>query len=94
MLNVIVREKVKNHEKWFKGFNEDASNMKGSLGGTIFQLDEDPNQHYIIFEWEDRKNMDSFLKFLESDAMKLILEKAGVVEHEHYACEKVTKFKK
>jgi len=94
MFNVIVREKVKNHEKWLKGFNEDASNRKGSLGGTIFQLDKDPNQHYIIFEWEDRKNLDSFLKFLESDAMKPILEKAGVVEHEHYACEKVAKFKK
>ena len=93
MVNVIVREKVKDHDMWIKGFNDDAKNRTGSKGGTIYQLDGDPNQHYIVFEWSDRKSLDAFLKHLESDTMKPVFEKAGVLEHEHHISEKATKFK-
>ncbi len=89
---MIVREKVKDHDKWLKGFIDDVKNRAGSKGGTIYQLDGDPNQHYIVFEWGDRKSLDAFIKVLESPAMKPILEKAGVLEHEHHVSEKATRF--
>ncbi len=93
MVNVIVKEKVKDHDKWFKVFLEDAKNRGGSLGGTVYQCAEDPNQHLIVFDWKDRGSLDAFFKVLESDAMKPVFEKAGLIEHEHHICEKATKFK-
>ena len=93
MVNFIVKERVKDHDKWLKVFLEDAKNRSGSLGGTIYQHSEDLYQHYILFDWKDRKSLDAFLKVMESDAMKPIFEKAGVIEHEHHVCEKTTKFK-
>jgi hypothetical protein len=93
MVNLLVKEKVKDHDKWLKVFIEDAKNRNGSLGGTIYQFAEDPNQHVILFEWKDRKSIDAFFKVLESDAMKPVFEKAGLIDHEHHICGKATIFK-
>ncbi len=79
MINVIVYEKVKDHDKWLKAFNADAPNRKGSMGGTIHQFDGDPNRHYIVFKFSDQGAHD-FLNFTKSPTGQKIFKDAGVLE--------------
>jgi hypothetical protein len=65
LINIVVYEKVKDHAAWLKGFNADAPNRKGSMGGTLMQFDGDPNSHYIMFEFSDEGAQD-FVKFAKS----------------------------
>jgi hypothetical protein len=93
LTQVIVHEKVKDHAKWLKGFQNDAVNRKGSMGGVIYQLVEDPNQHYIVFEWDDEAVLD-FINLMETPMMKKVFREAGVIEQTFKLCSPTTKFEK
>lgn len=92
MANVVVYERVKDHAKWLKAFQNDAPNRKGSMGGTIYQLAEDPNKHYIVFEWDD-KEVSNFMNLTKTPMMKKVFEEAGVLEQTFKLCSP-SKFKK
>jgi hypothetical protein len=93
LVHVVIYEKVKDHAKWLKGFNGDAPNRKGSKGGMIVQFDEDPNKHYIIFEWSEKEARD-FLKFSKTPDMQKVFKEAGVVEQTIQLCSSGIKFDK
>ena len=92
MANIVVYEKVKDHAKWLKVFQKDAPNRKGSMGGTIYQLIEDPNRHYIVYEWSDRE-VSNFMNLVGTPMMKKVFEEAGVLEQTFKVCSS-TKFEK
>ncbi len=85
MINVVVYEKVKDHAKWLEGFNADAPNRKGSMGGTILQFDGDPNRHYIVFEFSD-KGAHDFVNLAKTPTMQKIFKDAGVLEQTMQLC--------
>ena len=93
LTHVIVHERVKDHAKWLKGFQNDAVNRKGSMGGVIYQLGEDPNQHYIVFEWDDEAVLD-FMNLMGTPRMKKVFEEAGVAEQTFKLCSPIIKFEK
>jgi hypothetical protein len=93
LINIVVYEKVKDHEMWLKGFNADAPNRKGSMGGKILQFDGDPNRHYIVFEFSDEGAHD-FVKFAKSPKMQKVFKDAGVLEQTIQLCSKTIKVDK
>jgi hypothetical protein len=93
LINVVVYEKVKDHATWLKAFNADAPNRKGSMGGAILQFDEDPNRHYIVFEFSDEGARD-FVKFAKSPTMQKVFKDAGVLEQTVQLCSTTIKVDK
>jgi ABC-type molybdate transport system substrate-binding protein len=93
LINIVVYEKVKDHAKWLKGFNADAPNRKGSVGGTILQFDGDPNRHYIVFEFSDEGARD-FVRFAKSPTGQKIFKDAGVLEQTIQLCSTTIKVDK
>jgi hypothetical protein len=51
LINLIVYEKVKTHDKWLRDFNADTHNRNGSTGVTLLQFEGDLDRHYIVFEF-------------------------------------------
>jgi hypothetical protein len=93
LINIVVYEKVKDHAVWLKGFNADAPNRKGSMGGTILQFDGDPNRHYIVFEFSD-DGAQGFVKFAKSPTGQKVFKDAGVLEQTIQLCSKTIKVDK
>jgi heme-degrading monooxygenase HmoA len=85
LVHVVVYEKVRDHTKWLKTFNGDASNRKGSRGGEILQFENDPNTHYIVFEWSDEEAHD-FADFAKTAEMRRVSKEAGVLEQTIQIC--------
>ena len=69
MTYVIVHEKVQNHAKWLEGFNRDAFHRTGSRGGVIYQVEGNPNEHYIVYDWDDQAAK-NFLALTKSPEMQ------------------------
>jgi hypothetical protein len=93
LIKVVVYEKVKDHAMWLKGFNADAPNRKGSMGGTILQFDGDPNRHYIVFNFSDEGAHD-FVKFAKSPNGQKVFKDAGVIEQTIQLCSTTIKVDK
>ena len=91
MTTIVVYEKVKDHDKWLDGFNADAHNRKGSEGGRILQFDDDPNSHYVIFEWSE-KEASEFVEFIKTPTMQKVFKDAGVLEQSFTLCSTSIKF--
>ena len=93
LINIVVYEKVKDHDMWLKGFNADAPNRKGSMGGKILQFDGDPNRHYVVFEFSD-EGAHAFVEFAKSPTMQKVFKDAGVLEQTIQLCSKTIKVDK
>jgi len=78
MMHAMIRQKVKDYEAWKKVFDEDGANRKmaGSKGGHVFRALDDPNNVFVLVEFEDK---DKATKFMSSDGLKEAMKKAGVI---------------
>ena len=78
MVNVIVRHKVEDFGKWKPLYDEHASARKeaGCQSDQVLQNGEDPNDVAVYFDWD---NLENFKKFADSDDIKEVMQKAGVV---------------
>jgi quinol monooxygenase YgiN len=85
LTHIIVHEKVRDHAKWLEGFNRDAFHRTGSRGGVIYQIEGNPNEHYIVYDWEDKAAKD-FLALAKSPEMQKVFRDAGVLEQEFTVC--------
>jgi hypothetical protein len=92
LVNVVVYERVRDHARWLEGFRKDAPNREGSMGGFIYQLKDDPNKHYIVFEWDDKGAAD-FINITKTPQMKKVFDDAGVLEQTFKLCSSI-KFEK
>lgn len=78
MTNLLVHHKVEDYGKWKPVFDEHGSfrNESGSNGGRVFRSADNPNELFILFEWDSVENAQ---KFAQSDSLKEAMQKAGVV---------------
>ena len=78
MANLLVHHQVEDYEKWKPIFDGHASfrSQMGSKGGRVFRSNENPNNIFILFEWDSIENAQ---KFSQSDNLKEIMKKAGVI---------------
>jgi heme-degrading monooxygenase HmoA len=78
MMHALIRQNVKNFDEWKKVFDEHGSvrKMAGSMGGHMFRALDDPNNVFLLLEYED---LDKAKEFMNSDGLKETMKKAGVV---------------
>ncbi|MEJ2050320.1 MAG: cyclase [Calditrichota bacterium] len=79
MVQVLVRHKVKNYSNWKTVFDNfiDTRKSGGEKSWKIWHPDDDPNNLWMLFEWDNINNAHSF--FDRTD-LKDTMNKAGVIE--------------
>jgi len=79
---MLVHNKVKDFGKWKPFFDRHESTRKtsGSKSAQVLQNIEDPNDVFILFEWDSVENAK---KFGTSEDLKKIMEQAGVIGIPH-----------
>lgn len=82
MPHTLVHHKVRNFAQWKPFFDRDETTRKtsGSKGAQVFQNSDDPNDIFILFEWDSIENAK---KFVSSDDLKKTMEQAGVIDVPH-----------
>ncbi len=93
MTHVIIHEKVRDHREWLELFNRDAFHRVGSRGGAIYQVEGDPNEHFILYDWDDKGAKD-FIAAAKSPEMQKVFRDAGVLKQELMVCPNEIKFQK
>jgi hypothetical protein len=75
---MLVHHEVKDYDAWKKVFDEFEPVRIKHGGGSyhIFSLDGDPNDVYILFEWDSKEKSK---KFGDLKELHEAMEKAGVV---------------
>jgi quinol monooxygenase YgiN len=61
-MKVIVRRLLKDYDAWLPVVN-DRNPMRreyGSRGGTVYRSARDPNEVYLVFEWDDQKSIRAY----------------------------------
>lgn len=78
MASLLVHHKVEDYNKWKPIFDEHSSfrAQNGSQGGRVFRSLNDPNDLFILFEWDSIANAQ---KFAQSDNLKETMKNAGVI---------------
>lgn len=78
MTYMLVKHKVKDFAKWKPEFDQNSSMRKknGCRGGQLFHESKDANSVIVLLEWD---NIDIARRFSESDDLKQVMEKAGVI---------------
>ena len=66
-MNIIIKRKLKDYEAWKNVVSEfDGLRMKyGSKGATVYRNANDPNEVYLVFEWEDGKPYTNYFNLPE-----------------------------
>jgi heme-degrading monooxygenase HmoA len=77
MAQFLVHHKVEDYNKWKPFFDQHSAfrAQNGSKGGKIFRSSNNPNEVFILFEWDSIANAQ---KFAQSDSLKETMQKAGV----------------
>jgi hypothetical protein len=75
---VLIRHSVEDYPKWKAAYDEHKPERvkAGVTDNKLFQDADDPNMVTIIFDTED---LERAKEFTSSDAVKEIMQKAGVV---------------
>ena len=78
MAHLLVHHKIEDYSQWKPSFDEHASQRSesGSQGGKVFRSVNDPNELFILLEWDSLENAQ---KFVQSDKTKEAMKNAGVV---------------
>lgn len=82
MAHFLVHHKVEDYKKWKPVFDS-HSNFRaenGSLGGKVFRSADDPNDVFVLLEFQ---NIEVVKKFAQSDGLKEAMKDAGVVSMPH-----------
>jgi heme-degrading monooxygenase HmoA len=77
MAHMLVRSNVEDFAKWKEAFDGDIGfrESRGSRGGHVFQNASDPNEVFVLLEWD---TMDNLQQFAQSDELKEKMQKAGL----------------
>jgi heme-degrading monooxygenase HmoA len=78
MAHILVHHKAEDYGKWKSAFDAHQSfrSENGSKGGKVFQSANNPNEIFVLLEWE---SMESLQKFSQSDSLKEAMKEAGVI---------------
>jgi heme-degrading monooxygenase HmoA len=79
MAFTLIRHKVKDFAKWKPVYDQHGATRKkgGSKGAHLFRNANDPNELWILIEWDDLKKAHAFY---ESDDLRRTMENAGVID--------------
>lgn len=77
MAHILVRMNVEDYVKWKEAFDEDVGFREsgGSRGGHVLQNASDPNEVFVLLEWD---TMDNLQQFAQSDDLKEKMQRAGI----------------
>lgn len=78
MSYILVHHNCEDFAKWKKAFDNHSSirSQNGSKGGKVFQSANNPNELFVLLEWDSLENLQ---KFAQSDTLKSAMQDAGVV---------------
>jgi heme-degrading monooxygenase HmoA len=78
MAHLLVHHKVEDYRKWKLAFDDHAAyrSKNGSKGGKVFRSSSDPNEVFVLLEWDSIENAK---KFGQSDQTKEVMKEAGVL---------------
>jgi heme-degrading monooxygenase HmoA len=78
MANILVHIKVEDYNKWKPVFDGHASfrSEMGSKSGKVLHISDNPNDIFILFEWDSIENAK---KFSQSDNLKEAMKNSGVI---------------
>ena len=73
-MQIIVRRKLRDYDAWKKLVSETDGVRRehGSRGGIAYRNGKDPNEVYLVFEWDDRKPYMSY--FGRPDVQRALAE--------------------
>jgi len=79
MSTLLITHKVKNYPAWKGEFDNfvDFRKKSGEKSYRILHSTDDPNNLTLLFEWDNKKNAETFLS---SSELKSTMERAGVIE--------------
>ena len=79
MINVHIRHKVADYERWKEVFDAfiDVRRAGGEISYRIFRPLDDPDNQLLLFEWSDEESVKSFL---DSAPLRDAMQSAGVLE--------------
>ena len=82
MAYVFVNHKVANYKPWKSTFDAfiETRRAGGEKSFDIFQPENDPNNLFLMFEWD---SLDKARKFMSSEELKNTMKKAGVTGEPH-----------
>ena len=77
MPHLLVKQNIEDYAKWKGIFDRDIGvrETSGSKGGLVFQNSSDPNEVFVLMEWDSMENMQ---QFAQSDELKERMQEAGV----------------
>lgn len=77
MAHILVHHKVEDYKKWKLAFDDHLAyrSKNGSKGGKVFRSSSDPNEVFVLLEWDSIENAK---KFGQSDQTKEAMKDAGV----------------
>lgn len=78
MAHILVHHKVEDYNKFKTAFDGHAAfrSQNGSKGGKVFRSVGNPNDLFILLEWD---SLEKAQKFAQSDNLKQAMQSAGVV---------------
>jgi heme-degrading monooxygenase HmoA len=78
MAHILVHHKVEDYNKFKTAFDGHSAfrSQNGSKGGKVFQSAGNPNDLFILLEWDSLENAQ---KFAQTDNLKQAMQSAGVV---------------
>jgi heme-degrading monooxygenase HmoA len=78
MAHILVHHKVEDFKKWKTKFEEHSAyrSQNGSNGGRIYQSSHNPNEVFVILEWD---SLEKAQMFAQSPDIKKVMMEAGVV---------------
>ncbi len=79
MTHVMITHKVKDYAAWKVEFDNfvDVRKSSGEKSYRILHPGDNPNDLTLLFEWDNRKNAETFLA---SPELKSTMQQAGVAE--------------
>ena len=78
-MKIIVKRDLKDYHSWKKMVSErnEMRAEKGSKGATVYRNAKNPNQVYVVFEWDDQK---SYLDYFNLPDVQEALAETGTTE--------------
>jgi hypothetical protein len=78
-MNLIIKRKLNDYDSWKKVVSELDGLRKayGSKGATVYRNAMDPNEVYLVFDWEDGK---PYTDYLNLPDVKKALANSGTTE--------------
>ena len=79
----LIRHKVTDFDTWRRAFDEDAGTRRanGSRGWRIFRNSAEPDEVWILLEWDDLMRA---RHFAQSDDLIDVLVRAGITDLPDY----------